>query len=71
MSFSELQNQATALSVAERVQLIEHLRLSLTANELEAFYINQAEEALDALEAGEMKVYTPEEMRQRRASAHP
>jgi hypothetical protein len=71
MSFLELQNQVIALPVPERVRLMEQLRSSLTVSELEQFYINQAEEVLDAVEAGKMATHTADELRKRRAAIAP
>ena len=67
MSFLELQNQVIQLPVAERVVLMEQIRDSLSEAEIEAFWVEKAEQVVDLVDAGQMPVFTKDYLRKRRA----
>ena len=67
MSFLELQNQVIQLPVAERVVLMEQIRDSLSEAEIEAFWVEKAEQVVDLVDAGQMPVFTKDDLRKRRA----
>jgi Putative addiction module component len=68
MNFLELQNQVEKLPVQERVALMQHIKHSLTAAELETFWVQEAEKVIDLVEAGQMATFTADELRKRRAA---
>lgn len=68
MSFLELQNQVEKLPVQERVALMQHIKHSLTAAELEAFWVEEAEKVIDLVDTGQMATFTADELRKRRAA---
>jgi hypothetical protein len=67
-SLLELQNQVEKLPVQERVALIQHIKHTLTATELEAFWVEEAEQVVDLVESGQMATFTVDELRKRRAA---
>lgn len=67
MSFLELQHQVEKLPVPERVALMNHIKHTLTDIELEAFWVEEAEQIVDLIDLGKMKTFTLDELRKRRA----
>jgi hypothetical protein len=68
MSLLELQNQVEKLPVQERVALMQHIKHTLTAAELETFWVKEAEQVLDLIDEGQMATFTVDELRKRRAA---
>jgi hypothetical protein len=68
MSLLELQNQVEKLPVQERVALMQHIKHTLTAAELEAFWVAEAEKVSDLVDAGQMATFTVDKLRKRRAA---
>jgi hypothetical protein len=67
MSILELQHQVEKLPVQERVALMQHIQHTLTTKELETYWIEEAEDVLDLVDSGQMKTFTADELRKRRA----
>jgi hypothetical protein len=68
MSLLELQNQVEKLPVHDRVALMQHIRHTLSPAELETFWVEEAEQVVDLVDAGQMATFTVDELRKRRAA---